>query len=125
MRAQMATLSGLVLVLVSWPLCAHHSIARDYHRDQNVTLNGIVVEVILRNPHSEISVEVADESGGVDLWVLELDDAGELSELGIVAGTLKSGDELIIDGNPARNGSNALFIQKFYRPSDGLEYEDD
>jgi hypothetical protein len=114
-----------VLVLAAAPLYAHHSITRDYLRNQNITLHGIVVEVILRNPHSEISVKVDNGSESVELWTLELDDAGELLELGIVSGALRAGDELVIDANPAKNGPNALFIQKFYRPSDGLEYEDD
>lgn len=122
---QVPVLNVLVLALAAAPLYAHHSIARDYPRNQNITLHGIVVEVILRNPHSEISVKVDNGSERVELWTLELDDAGELLELGIVSGTLRAGDELVIDGNPAKNGSNALFIQKFYRTSDGLEYEDD
>ncbi len=114
-----------LLLAAAAPLYAHHSVARDYRPNQNVTPHGIVVEIILCNPHSEISVEVANGSEGPELWVLELDGAGELSELGIASGTLRAGDKLVIDGNPARDGSNALFIQKFYRPSDGLEYEDD
>ncbi|MFL2547066.1 MAG: DUF6152 family protein [Candidatus Rariloculaceae bacterium] len=125
MRTRIIIASALLLAVASAPLFAHHSISLDYLRNQDVTLRGVVVEVILRNPHSEISVHVVNDSGETELWTLELDDAGELSELGIVDGTLQAGDELVIDGNPARDGSNGLFIQRFHRPFDGLEYEDD
>ena len=104
---------------------AHHSVARDYHRDQEMTIEGVLTNVVLRNPHSLLHMNVTNNAGSVDEWALELDDAGELSELGITSETLLVGDELVVFGYPARDGSNAMFIERFSRPSDGLEYEDD
>ena len=72
-----------------------------------------------------LRMSVTNESGGSDEWALELDDAGELSELGITSETLLVGDKLVVFGDRARDGSNAMFIERFERPADGLLYEDD
>ncbi len=120
-----ALIAAIALSAVAISASAHHSISRHYHRDQEVTIEGVLTNVTLRNPHSMLRMSVTNDEGGADEWALELDDAGELSELGITAETLLVGDELIVDGYLARDGSNAMFIERFQRPADGLLYEDD
>ena len=124
-NAVRAILAVISLLTVATSASAHHSISRHYHRNQEVTIEGVLTNVTLRNPHSMLRMRVANEVGGSDEWALELDDAGELSELGITAETLLVGDELVVFGYLARDGSNSLFIERFQRPADGLEYEDD
>ncbi len=118
-------LAVVVLFAVAISASAHHSISRHYHRNQEITIEGVLTNVDLRNPHSMLRMRVANEEGGSDEWMLELDDAGELSELGITSETLLAGDELVVFGYLARDGSNAMFIERFQRPADGLVYEDD
>jgi len=113
------------LLTVAISASAHHSISRHYHRNQEVTIEGVLTNVTLRNPHSMLHMSVTNETGGSDEWALELDDAGELSELGITSETLLVGDELIVFGYLARDGSNSMFIERFERPADGLVYEDE
>lgn len=72
-----------------------------------------------------LRMSVTNDAGGSDEWALELDDAGELSELGITSETLLVGDELVVLGYLARDGSNSMFIERFERRADGLVYEDD
>lgn len=117
--------AGTAFFAVALSASAHHSISRHYHRDQEITIEGVLTNVTLRNPHSILRMSVMNEAGGSDEWALELDDAGELSELGITSETLLVGDELVVYGYLARDGSNAMFIERFERPADGLVYEDD
>jgi hypothetical protein len=114
-----------VALAVAAPALAHHSISRDYHRNQRVEIEGQLIDVALINPHSEIQLEVRSDGETVDIWQLELDDPGDLADQGIVAGTLQHGDTLIVNGNPARDGSMSMFVQRFVRPADGLQYDDD
>ena len=125
MRAQIVTAAAVATLLVAAPLSAHHSISRHYHRNQDLTVEGTVVEVLLQNPHAEILMEIAGPRGNAELWKLELDDPGDLARQGIVSGTIRAGDEIVVVGHPARDGSNSLFVERMRRPVDGLEDEDD
>lgn len=118
-------LAAIALFAVAISASAHHSISRHYHRNQEVTIEGMLTNVTLRNPHSMLRMSVTNEAGDSEEWALELDDAGELSELGITSETLLVGDELVVFGYLARDGSNSMFIERFERPADGLLYEDD
>ena len=124
-RALIVTIAGLAILVVTAPLSAHHSISRHYHQNESVTIEGVVLDVQLRNPHSQIHMEPVDFSRGAEVWTLELDDIGDLAKQGIVADTIRAGDEIVIVGHPARDGSNSLFIRTLRRPADGLEYEED
>lgn len=104
---------------------AHHSVAGQYDPSAAVTVEGVVVEVEFRNPHSRIRMEIADASGRTEVWTLEMDDIADMAEQGVSSDTLRVGDELVIFGFPARDGSRLLHIERLQRPSDGLEYEDD
>src|SRR4051812_16809586 len=50
---------------------AHHSFAATYDVDKKITLEGKVVQMMMRNPHSFIHVEVMDESGKPVTWSIE------------------------------------------------------
>ena len=124
MRIKILILAGLT-ALLSAPSNAHHSISRDYRTNESVMVEGIVVDVLLRNPHSEIRMEAPDAAGNTAVWILELDDLIDLAKQGIVSDTLRPGDEIQVVGNPARDGSNSLFVRRLHRPADGLDYEED
>ena len=113
------------MLVISALANAHHSISRHYQRNNEITIEGAVVDVLLRNPHSQIRIEVTDASGEPQLWTLELDEVEDMADQGIVAGTLRQDDVIIVFGYPARDGSNAMFVEELRRPSDGLYYEDD
>jgi len=57
--------------------------------------------------------------------MLEMDDVEDMAEQGISSETLLAGDEIVVFGFPARDGSRLLHIERLRRPADGLEYEDD
>ena len=124
MQIRILTLAGLT-ALVTAPLSAHHSISLHYRSNESVMVEGVVVDVLLRNPHSQIRMEAPDASGRAAVWILELDDITDLANQGIASDTLSIGDEIQIVGHPARDGSNSLFVRRLHRPADGLDYEED
>ena len=69
-------------------------------------------------------LEIPDASGNAEIWTLEMDDVEDMAERGITAETLLVGDEIVVFGFPARDGSRMLHIERLH-PADGLEYEDD
>jgi hypothetical protein len=117
--------SGFAALLTTVISNAHHSVAGQYDPSKAVTVEGTVVEVQMRNPHSRIRLGITDDSGQTETWTLEMDDVEDMAEQGITSETLLAGDEIIVFGFPARDGSRLLHIERLQRPADGLEYEDD
>ena len=108
-------------LLCGRPAQAHHTFAATYSLDKTVTIEGRVVEFLLRNPHSVVLVET--EKGQPITWVVEWGGGDELSRRGIEKDTLKPGDHVIITGNPRRNSSDRrLRMQSITRPSDGWKW---
>jgi hypothetical protein len=50
---------------------SHHSFAATYQIDKKITIEGKIVQMIFRNPHSFIHIQVADESGKPATWSIE------------------------------------------------------
>ena len=101
-----AVLAGLVLLAAAAPVPAHHSFAAEYDRAKPVELRGKVVEIEWVNPHAWIHMEVAGESGKMVKWSCELGSPNILMRNGWRRDTLKQGDEIIIEGFAAKDGSD-------------------
>src|SRR5688572_7087717 len=104
-------------------LLAHHSIAGIYDGSREVTIDGIVSEFQFINPHPFVFVDVKNDRG-TQQWKLEMDNRNELVAVGMSAQTLKRGDRVVVSGSPIRAPqTQALYIRKLERPSDGFQYE--
>ena len=67
----------LALVLVVDRLGAHHSFAPVYDAKRTITVQGVVTEFRLINPHALMLMEVTDDTGKVVTWTVEF--AGRLN----------------------------------------------
>src|SRR5437899_6882437 len=109
----------IAVLFFGMTLFAHHSIVGTYDYNKHVSLDGKIVQVSLRNPHSFVQVEVADAKGVLQRWSLEWGGAGELVNQGIDRNTFKIGDQVVVTGNPARSGDSRARLETIRRPSDG------
>lgn len=114
---------GLVITAVSLSsgtAYAHHSLAATY-LDKEVRLEGKILDLLLRNPHSFLQIEATDENGIVQRWSLEWRSSGQLGQQGIRRDTLKVGDEVTITMNPSRTpGDHRGALKTLHRKSDGF-----
>jgi hypothetical protein len=102
---------------------AHHSFAATYIEDKSVTLEGELVQVLFRNPHSFVHVNVKEKDGTTVRYAIEWGGAAQLGGQGVTRETLKLGDHLIISGNPGRNPTDhRVRMVTLRRPSDGLSW---
>ena len=85
------------------PLLAHHGNAA-YDTAKTVTVKGTVTDYIWANPHVFLKVDAKDESGNTLHWVIEGQNAVTQATAGWTNATFKSGDEVIVDVTPAKNG---------------------
>ena len=105
----LAAAGGLLLVGVE--LQAHHAVAGVYDLNQEIVLQGQLVEVNIRNPHSNLVLAVPNADGTSTEWVLTTPSVQALARAGINRTSLKAGDSLTIRALPARNGNPAGFIR--------------
>src|SRR6266498_4963067 len=82
---------------------AHHSFAATYVEDQSVTIEGQLVQFLLRNPHSYVHVNVKEKDGSTVRYVVEWGSPSQLGGQGVTRDTLKPGDYVVISGNPGRD----------------------
>jgi hypothetical protein len=107
--------------LIGGQVHAHHSFASTYVEDEAVTIEGDLVQLLFRNPHSFMQVTVMEADGSVARYAIEWSGVAQLGEDGVTRETLKLGDHLIISGNPGQNSADRrVRLVSLQRPSDGF-----
>lgn len=102
---------------------AHHSFAAAYREELKVTIQGEVVQMSFRNPHSFLQVNAKDENGVMQKWSIEWGAAAQLAQQGVARDTLKPGDFVIVTADPSRDPTDhRLRMRTIERPSDGWKY---
>jgi hypothetical protein len=113
----MATLAGGV----AW---AHHPFSATYLFDEEVTIEGDVVALIRRNPHSFLHVQARDKGNSVRQWAVEW--AGSQRDPGSdVIEVVMVGDHVVVTGSPGRDpGAFRILLREIVRPKDGWRWAD-
>ena len=102
---------------------AHHSFSAEYFEDRMVTIAGEVEEFRFRNPHAWVMLRVRDADGRVETYGAEWAGAGRLGRQGITAETIKTGDQVRIEGSPGRNDAERrIHLKGIQRPADGWSW---
>lgn len=97
-------LSGFSLA-GSAALLAHHSLAAEYDLNKPVTLKATLTSVDWRNPHAWIYLDVKEDSGATVKWQCELGSPNAMTRMGWSQDAAKPGDEIVIEGLLAKDGS--------------------
>jgi Family of unknown function (DUF6152) len=100
-RSRMAAISVLAVgMLVSMtPLLAHHSAAAAYDETKRVEAQGTVTKILVRNPHSWVFLESADDKGQKVEWQIEM---GGVPSMAWAKDSLPIGTVVKVAGHPSR-----------------------
>jgi Family of unknown function (DUF6152) len=101
-------LLGFGFLVAAAPVFAHHSFASEFDAAQPITLKGKVTRIAWTNPHVWIYLNVPDESGKLVNWGFEMGAPHQVQGRGWTREMLKPGDELVVVGSRARDGSNRM-----------------
>ena len=107
MRTKQAVLvAGICLLAAALPLVAHHSFAAEFDSAKPISLQGTVTRIDWMNPHIWIYLDTKDDSGAVTHWQCEGGPPNTLTRNGWTRDSLKTGDQVTVDGFRAKDGSN-------------------
>ena len=70
---------ALFMLALGAQTSAHHSFAATYLEDQSVTIEGQIIQFLLRNPHSFVHVMVKEKDGTMNRYVVEWGSPSQLS----------------------------------------------
>lgn len=123
MKRYLVAAFSLVAFALTTQAFAHHSFAATYVEDQSVTIEGQLVQFLLRNPHSFVHVMVKEKDGTTNRYVVEWGSPTQLGGQGVTRDTLKPGDYVVISGNPGRDpADHRVRLLQFKRPKDGWSW---
>jgi hypothetical protein len=96
-------MSGLAL--------AHHSVAANFDQSKTVEVVGKVKEIAIRNPHSQITLEVPKPGGGVTEFFIEWSDKNSLMRRSVPVSLLKVGDKVTASVMPSKRLPNLGYFR--------------
>jgi hypothetical protein len=117
---QIIPMVSWVAVLLMMPAYSHHSPASLFVLSEHASIEGIVTEYRLGNPHARVYLTVTNETGEEEQWMAEGGSRTVLIRKGWTGDEVKVGEFVRIVGNPSRDGSQILHWETIFLP-DGTE----
>jgi hypothetical protein len=101
------TLAGVVLGLLvaAVPLVAHHAFSAEFDATKPVRLRGKITKMEWINPHAWMHMEVTNEDGTIDSWMIEAGPPGALVRRGWRRDSVIPGTEVLVEGYQAIDGA--------------------
>ncbi len=107
MRKTIATVVagiGLGVLVTGAAVQAHHAFAAEFDADKPVRLRGTITKMEWINPHSWIHMDVENDAGSVDSWMIEAGPPGALVRRGWSKQSVTPGIEILVEGYQAIDG---------------------
>ena len=108
----------LVLVSAAVPMFAHHS--WPVNNSRLVTVKGKVTELMWANPHPMITIEVRNNDGETEMWLIGGPAINRMEANGWTKSTVKPGDVITGIGYQFADGQKIVRLEKVVLP-DGKE----
>jgi len=121
-RRDLATVTFLI-AFVPVLSSAHHNFRSVYNFNETRTIEGAFVSLELVNPHARIFIDVTDDAGNIEQWVIEGPGKLALARRGWADDMFSAGERITATGNPATSGGNAIWIERIVREQ-GVEIFD-
>ncbi|MEE2637553.1 MAG: DUF6152 family protein [Acidobacteriota bacterium] len=108
MRNKVVTLAAIVgvgMIAATAQVVAHHAFAAEFDANSPVRLRGKITKMEWINPHSWMHLDVTNEDGTVDSWMIEAGPPGALVRRGWSKDSVSPGIEVMVEGYQAIDGA--------------------
>lgn len=106
MRTITVWLLGAALLATAVPAVAHHAFSAEFDATKPIRLQGTITRMEWINPHSWMHVDVTNDDGTVDSWMIEAGPPGALVRRGWKKDSVQPGTEVYVEGYQALDGTN-------------------
>jgi len=100
-----AVVVGLGVALAGSQVAAHHSFAAQFDGNKPITLRGTITAMLWSNPHGHLYIDVKAPDGKLTNWEIEFGAPAGLYRRGWRKTDLPVGQEVMVQGFLARDGS--------------------
>ena len=98
----------------------HHSTAVNFNRDSIISVEGVITEYRFQNPHVQILMDVTNDDGEVEHWMVELAAKNQFVRSGWVGDEFEAGQKITVFGWEGYRPRSTYF-QRAIMP-DGSEF---
>jgi hypothetical protein len=123
-RPVLVTFLAVSFLLVATTGESHHS-RTPFNMDDTIQLQGRVVKLLWRHPHTYVDLAVADASGEEQIWVIEFESPNSLQRLGISRDAMSPGEHIEVSAHPSRQTEQRFAFGASVEFGDGREVSED
>ena len=98
----MTRLTLAAVLLMTGAVTAHHSVPVNFDQSREITIKGILTEIVWINPHSRFRLDVTGDDGTKVEWLVEMGAINTMRRAGFQTDRFAVGDEISVIGNPGR-----------------------
>ncbi len=116
MRTMIVSLVGVAVLAAAVPALAHHAFSAEFDATKPVRLEGTVTKMEWINPHSWMHVDVTQDDGTVESWMVEAGPPGALVRRGWKKDSVAPGTAVLVEGYQALEGGLRLNVRDVRLP---------
>ena len=96
--------AAIPFIIAETSVVAHHAFSAEFDASRPVALRGKITKMEWINPHAWMHLDVTNDDGTVDSWMIEAGPPGALVRRGWTRDSVIPGTEVLVEGYQALDG---------------------
>ena len=104
-KAIVGVLMTVAVGLTVVPVVAHHAFSAEFDANRPIHFQGTVTKVEWINPHTWIHMDITQDDGSTERWMIEGGNPHNLFRRGFNKEVITVGMEIVVDGYGSKDGT--------------------